>query len=1564
MDSREIQNYVDSVRRTAALKQRLKSVLPVLSLFVIILVFWWLKLTGITMAGEAFCGIDEHVHTEECMTRTLICMEETAAETVVQEDAILQENLVGEGAQTDAAEPETADESEADVDSEVSPDGPDEAETPADTEPAADSEPPVESEPPAEPEPTDVPETELSTEPELPAEPESELPAEQEPELSVPAAHEHTDDCYQTVYLCDVQEHIHEVTCYSNISMDLETSADWEATIPELTPDAWAENIVAVAASQLGYTESEMNFVIDEDGVRRGYNRYGEWYGNPYGEWSTMFTSFCLRYAGISDLPVSSGADALRIQWESGQRYMAAADYKPIPGDVVFLDKNGNGTPEVTGIVTAVTDSEITVIEGDLDNRVAETAYQIADEQITGYGLTTPDSLLALAAEQKSGTVLANILNYHTGLSLAGNSFILYTQGTDGNYYAIDGNARAVQIYVDDMGRITSDTEDTDSLFWRFESANKYDNQRAFYIQNVSSGMYLHPYYENSSRHGAILSGRWESALYPNGSGVRIRGARQNAYAYLSNNASFTEINNANRSSTMYLGQPPAKTTVWLDGTCGEVRSLAGSPDRSFAVTQGDIFTLPTEWQSPDKYSYKVQGWFDVKNKQYYLPGAEVVVTEPLVFYPDWVAETYDIGEFNAKTADTVSTDGHITTHVFDYNFLFNLHSANVTVNADSSGHSESWNLVQSGNVAFQGAETLDFVMTDNEGSGRISKPGNLNSGNTYTGNNGGPYSNLYNERIAEALFSTENTYDPVTGTGIIGKQYLGTGDHLFQFGSDPDSEYYGYYYFDSNLNGISYSQRDQRFYVYEYLQRTTDSGTDKTGDFLPLNSPYANTNGHAVETYSHNGLNNEYTGTTHYQYDIFRDNDYAAANLWFGMSMETRFYLPDDPGTAGGNKDVYGNDMHFSFSGDDDVWVLVDGHVVLDLGGIHRSLTGDINFSTGKVTVDGKTSNLPASITAGEHKLTIYYLERGGGQSNCLIRFNLAPRYSLTLQKEDVLTRELLNGAVFSVYTDESCKTPAQLWVSEDSYNNNDPASNEFTIIDGKTHMWGLGAGKTYYIKETKPPDNPDYHPDNENSLVNGIICLTLDKSGNASYSVKISMGKDQNGEDVMISPGFTVHGYRIDEETQEAYIVATNAPKWVQEVTSIQALKVWEDSVDHSGDSVTVYLTVKDPEDGTVRRIREVELSEANNWTWIWENMPKYWDDNDKSKPVEYGVEEAYFSGYTPSIEQVTGSKLTVTSVSWDTATSFESGETYILSTKGGYLSSQSSSALTVMYVDEETAKSSPLAQWTASVSNKKVTLTNKEGQILSLNNEDYNRYFYVTTSKTNYQGFTTKKQGDGLWLYVNASSRDYYLGNINHNGHGLATTSSSNDYLFTLQALKETSKTIELKGESNFKITNTPLENETSVTVKKVWDTGPYTNVDYQQLQVTVKLYADGKDTGRTVTLALRNNWTDTFLGLPYTREDGTPVEYTVKENKISDNWAVTYGDIVKSDTGGKDAKPIYHTTVTNTYRYSGPVLPSTGGLGPLPWILCGFSMMAGSLVYGYIWRRKCERRYSKG
>lgn len=230
----------------------------------------------------------------------------------------------------------------------------------------------------------------------------------------------------------------------------------------------------------------------------------------------------------------------------------------------------------------------------------------------------------------------------------------------------------------------------------------------------------------------------------------------------------------------------------------------------------------------------------------------------------------------------------------------------------------------------------------------------------------------------------------------------------LLQYSADT-----GYYEYNSGTNAVDYDTKKNTFIVYENTERgePTAKFGEKYADFLPFNY------GEGTEGITTNHVS--------YQYRT-KEIDY-----WFGMTMETDFMQPK----SGKIKD---QDMIFQFSGDDDVWVFIDGVLVLDIGGTHGVASGSINFATGEVEAyldwdgtNGKTDaanqvkNAKYYTTtikecfeeAGKnweehaqtfedystHTLQYFYLERGSSCSNCHIKFNLQtlPKNSLTITKE-----------------------------------------------------------------------------------------------------------------------------------------------------------------------------------------------------------------------------------------------------------------------------------------------------------------------------------------------------------------------------------------------------------------------------------------------------------------------------------------------------------------------------------------------------------------------------------
>lgn len=219
--------------------------------------------------------------------------------------------------------------------------------------------------------------------------------------------HVHTDTCYETVLICTQQEHAHTLACQSNPQADTELPEQWEQSLPQELTGRWAEDVAAIAQSQVGYAQSEKNFAVAEDGVTQYfYSRYGAWYGQPYAPWSALFAAFCLHYAGVEGLPVDPDpaiwVQKLSGEWEGFESchfYRPADAAAPQTGELAFLDRDGDDQADVVAIVTGffpgaeTTHTMLETIWG--DGAVKRKTYDLEqpepeDEVILGYAALPP----------------------------------------------------------------------------------------------------------------------------------------------------------------------------------------------------------------------------------------------------------------------------------------------------------------------------------------------------------------------------------------------------------------------------------------------------------------------------------------------------------------------------------------------------------------------------------------------------------------------------------------------------------------------------------------------------------------------------------------------------------------------------------------------------------------------------------------------------------------------------------------------------------------------------------------------------------------------------------------------------------------------------------------------------------------------------------------------------------------------------------------------------------------------------------------------------------------------
>ena len=265
--------------------------------------------------------------------------------------------------------------------------------------------------------------------------------------------HVHTEECYKKTLVCQLEEHEHSLACYANPNADVESASVWEQSVSgaELT-GIWADDVLAVAQTQLGYEESIQNYIVTEDGEVKGITRYGQWYGDPYGDWSGMFASFCLNYAQIPASAVPRGEycqDWISALSDCGL-YRAAGSCSPLRGDIVFLDQDYDGCAELAGFVSAVSDTgTLTVIEGDYNDAVAQISFRADAAEIIGYGLlaehtdelsadtnavAADDSIMPMAKNSGNSAEPVDVSNYITGATLfyreaAGEEWITVTDG-------------------------------------------------------------------------------------------------------------------------------------------------------------------------------------------------------------------------------------------------------------------------------------------------------------------------------------------------------------------------------------------------------------------------------------------------------------------------------------------------------------------------------------------------------------------------------------------------------------------------------------------------------------------------------------------------------------------------------------------------------------------------------------------------------------------------------------------------------------------------------------------------------------------------------------------------------------------------------------------------------------------------------------------------------------------------------------------------------------------------------------------------------------------------------
>lgn len=300
--------------------------------------------------------------------------------------------------------------------------------------------------------------------------------------------HTHDDACQSGESPCNLVEHVHTIACYSDETADAETPLDWQkmfANYP-FTGDL-RKDLAGIAKAQVGYTESAENFTIGSDGIRRGYTRYGAWYGAPYNDWSAMFVSFCLHYAGADpeEYPGNTGASAMAESWKKLDRYAPVGTYEPAPGDLVFF------TDATVGIIGEKLLSTIYVVRGNVEDAVCGDTLRVTDPSIAGWGIVgQPQDTAGDLPDLSKGPVFTiyaegetparqttySLRSFRTAaINEEAKDIVTYLPGRGGNYYItlMDNNNHELPKDVD--GNYIAEANTKYRLVISFKSPNGFE---------------------------------------------------------------------------------------------------------------------------------------------------------------------------------------------------------------------------------------------------------------------------------------------------------------------------------------------------------------------------------------------------------------------------------------------------------------------------------------------------------------------------------------------------------------------------------------------------------------------------------------------------------------------------------------------------------------------------------------------------------------------------------------------------------------------------------------------------------------------------------------------------------------------------------------------------------------------------------------------------------------------------------------------------------------------------------------------------------------------------------
>lgn len=927
--------------------------------------------------------------------------------------------------------------------------------------------------------------------------------------------HTHTDECYQTekVLACGKAEHTHTEECYKKVEgdpdADVETQSDWEDTIKqvELTGD-WSEDVLAIANSQIGYKESTANYV-EEDGVIRGYSRYGEWYGDPYGKWSGMFVSFCLNYAKVDNIPLQSDCNqwVADLQKEEYALYREADQYTPVPGDLIFFHMDTSSAyqeiADHVGLVVEVTSAtgstpaKIKTIEGDSDDSVQNVVYDLTDARILGYGQLPEEPKEAVADTSNDEESSDSVNEAQQGDETAADSADTEDENGDGKEAESEEDelSEEEQAMIDEViakiDALPSSQEIEDTLA-AYEEDGLDDEYEAYYeeVYNLIMNVYVQyqdmgevlqkqvtnrdkllelewiwgvmSYSATSSVDvTAVNSFNWGSYggafIIHSDQGAKVRDIISNSVATFASwyAIRIEEKNGIFFVEEIYTNQDGSKENIYASGTGFILLYNTTTLGTSVNVNVGDSVTVSGDfWKTTHNYNNgQVYGTVtfgstatlklekDNSGKLTIVQGADTqdLITVNLYDYGSNINELYkenknypgfqqDNGTKTVYSTASSNFGNNITSDLSAgiaglTNGGGTINTTTNSANSPISGAMKS-TLGDDGYPVLSDGTSLEYLFSDGTYATKKNKE-NINGLFQYNDKTG---AYTFNSRENHAQFNEGNDtftlYDQIISSNFI----------MYPFGnflpfndivkkstqaSEIDKEY-----FETIASSAQYKYGQDAGDEYGTLSTVLNEWISKMDTKYPTGWGAAQ----ALNEYFNANVgekNFHFENETELLNKVYSIDYDEPTDFFFGMEMEMNFMQPKGGLTGKDGKQP----MIFYFTGDDDVWVYIDGQMFLDLSGIHRHVGGEIDFVNGVVkyydldvntgdvsTTPSKTVKFENILSSSDglnsngtfedystHTFKFYYMERGAGSGVCRMNFNfpLLRKNSISVTKE-----------------------------------------------------------------------------------------------------------------------------------------------------------------------------------------------------------------------------------------------------------------------------------------------------------------------------------------------------------------------------------------------------------------------------------------------------------------------------------------------------------------------------------------------------------------------------------